>query len=137
MQSNDTPFSSVESVLDVGVDDNVQDKIVNLWADMNVDDILLDIDIDIDTDSSTTSEPIIVKTENAPDIIFSLLSNIECLNSAKKFYIKLRPSEHTIHFKGIGLVFKHRPDVTIAVKPYGACLFNSMSLLLCGTDVYS
>ena len=32
MQSNDTPFSSDESVLDVGVDDNVQDKIVNPWG---------------------------------------------------------------------------------------------------------
>ena len=137
MQSNDTPFSSDESVLDVGVDDNVQDKIVNPWGDMNVDDILLDIDIDIDTDSSTTSEPIIVKPEKAPDIIFSPLSNTECLNSAKKFYIKLRPSKHTIHFKGIGLVFKNRPVVTIAAKPNGACLFSSMSLLLFGTDVYS
>ena len=74
---------------------------------------------------------------NPPDVVFSLLSNIECLNSAQKFYIKLRPSDHTIHFKGIGLVFKHRPIVTIAAKPNGACLFNSMSLLLCGTDVYS
>ena len=67
----------------------------------------------------------------------SPLSNTECLNSAKKFYIKLRPSDHTIHFKGIDLVFKHMPVVTIAAKPNGACLFNSMSLLLCGTDVYS
>ena len=90
MQSNDTPFSSDESVLDGGVDDNVQDKIVNPWGDMHVDDIPLDIDID--TDSSTTSEPIVVKTEKAPDIIFSPLSNTERLNSAKKFYIKLRPS---------------------------------------------
>ena len=35
------------------------------------------------------------------------------------------------------MVIKHRPVVTIAAKPNGACLFNSMSLLLCGTDVYS
>ena len=35
------------------------------------------------------------------------------------------------------MVFKHRPVVTIAAKPNGACLFNSMSLLLCGTNVYS
>ena len=33
MQSNDTPFSSDELVLNVGVDDNVQDKIVNPWGD--------------------------------------------------------------------------------------------------------
>ena len=51
---------------------------------MNVNDIPLDID----TDSSTKSEPIVVKTEKPPDVVFSLLSNIEHLNSAKKFYIK-------------------------------------------------
>ena len=120
MQSNDTPFSSDESVLDVGVDDYVQDnhKIFNLWGNMNVNGILLDIDTD--TDSSTNNEPVIVKAEKPPDV-FSPLSNIERLNSAKKFYIKLRPSDHTIHFKGIGLVFKHRPVVTIAAKPNGAC----------------
>ena len=132
MQSNDMPFSSDESVLDVGMDDYVQDnhKIFNPWGDMNVNDIPLDID----TDSSTNTEPVI---EKPPDVVFTPLSNTEHLNSAKKFYIKLRPSGHTIHFKGIGLVFKHRPVVTIAAKPNGACLFNSMLLLLCGTDVYS
>ena len=97
MQSNDMPFSSDESVLDVGVDDNVQDKIFNPWGDMNVNDIPLDIDTD--TNSSTKSEPIIVKAEKPPDVVFSPLSNIECLNSAKRFYIKLRLSEHTIPFK--------------------------------------
>ena len=35
------------------------------------------------------------------------------------------------------MVFKHRPVVTIAAKPNGPCLFNSTSLLLCGTDMYS
>ena len=137
MQSNDTPFSSDESVLDVGVNIYVQDnhKMLNPWGDMNVNDIPLDIDTD--TDSSTKSEPVIVKAEKPADVIFSPLSNMECLNSAKTFYIKLRPSGQTIHFKGTGLVFKHRPVVTTAAKPNGACLFNSMLLLLCGTDVYS
>ena len=102
---------------------------------MNVNEIPLDTDTH--TDSSTNNEPVIVKAEKPPDVVFSPLSNIERLNSAKKFHIKLRPSDHTIHFKGIGLVFKHRPVVTIAAKPNGACLFNSMSLLLCGTDMYS
>ena len=139
LQSNDMPFSSDESVLGVGVDDYVQgnDKIFNPWGDMNVNDIPLEIDTDTDTDSSMYKEPLIVKVEKPPDVVFSPLSNIECLNSAKKFYIKLRPSDHTIHFKGIGLVFKHRSVVTIVAKPDGACLFNSMSLLLCGSDVFS
>ena len=85
MQSNDTLFSSDELVLDAGIDENVQenDKIFSPWGDMNINDIPLDIDIDTDTDSSTKSEPIIVKTEKPPDVVFSLLSNIEHLNSAK------------------------------------------------------
>ena len=70
MQSNDTPFSSDESVLDVGVDEC---KVDNLWGDMDVNDIPLDVD----TDSSTDSEPLIVKAENPPDVVFSPLSNIE------------------------------------------------------------
>ena len=137
MQSNDMPFSSDESVLDVGVDDYVQEnrKIFNPWGKMNVNDIPLDIDTD--TDSSMNNEPVIVKEKQAPDVVFNPLSNIEHLNTATKFYIKLRPSDHTIHFEGIGLVFKHRPFVTIAAKPNGAYLFNSMLLLLCGTDMYS
>ena len=131
MQSNDTPFSSDKSVLDVGVDYFLEDnhKFDNPWGDMNVNDIPLDIN----NDSSTDNEPVIVKSENPPDVVFSPLSNTECLNSAKKFYIKLRPSDHTICFKGIGLVFKHRPVVTIAAKPSGTCPFNSMSLFLCST----
>ena len=98
MQSNDMPFSSDESVLDVGMDDYVQDnnKIFNPWGDMNVNDI--PSDIDTDTDSSMNNEPVIVKAENPPDVVFTPLSNIERLNSAKKFHIKLRPSDHTIHF---------------------------------------
>ena len=102
---------------------------------MNVNDILLDIDTD--TDSSTDNKPYIVQVQKPVDVVFSPLSNIEHLNAAKKFHIKLRPSDHTIRFKGIGLVFKHRPVITIAAKPDGACLFNSVSLLLCGTDMYS
>ena len=118
MQSNDTPFLSDELVLDVGIDENVQetDKILNPWGDMNVNDIPLDIETDTDTDSSTKSEPITVKTEKPPDVVFSPLSISEHLNSAKRFYIKLRPSEHTIHFKGTDLVFKHRSVATIAAK---------------------
>ena len=60
---------------------------------MNVNDIPLDIDTDTNTDSSIKNEPIIVKAEKPPDVV---LSNIECLNSSKKFYIKLRQFEHTI-----------------------------------------
>ena len=105
MQSNDTPFSSDESVLDVAVDYNVRDKIFNPWGDMNVNDIPLDI-TDTDTDSSTTSELMVVKTDQTPEVIFSPLSNIEHLNSTRNFHIKLKPSKHTIHLRGIGLVFK-------------------------------
>ena len=68
---------------------------------------------------------------------FSPLSNIECLNAAKKFYIKLQTSDYTVSYRGIGLVFKHKPVVTVSAKPDDVCLFNSISFLLCGPDVYS
>ena len=81
LQSNDMPFSPDESVLDVGVDDYVQGnyKIFNPWGDMNVNDIPLETDMDTDTDSSTNKEPLIVKAEKRPDVVFSPLSNIEHL----------------------------------------------------------
>ena len=72
---------------------------------MNVNDIPLDI-TDTDTDSSTTSELMVVKTDQTPEVIFSPLSNIEHLNSTRNFHIKLKPSKHTIHLRGMGLVFK-------------------------------
>ena len=92
MQSNNTPFSSDEFLLDLCVDDC---KVYNLWGNMNVNDIPLDID----TDSSTDNEPYIVQVQKPVDVVFSPLSNIKHLNGAKKFHIKLRPSDHTIHFK--------------------------------------
>ena len=41
-----------------------------------------------DTNSNTSSKPAIVNSEEPPDVVFSPLSNIECLNTAKKFKYK-------------------------------------------------
>ena len=119
-------------------------------GDMDVQEIPLDIkheELDVMSDntsinsssssSSISGSPIITGVEKAPDVIFSPLSNINRLNAAKKFHIKLRPSGHIVSHRGIGFVFKHKPVVTVSAKPDGACLFNSISLLLSGSDVYS
>ena len=89
--------------------------------------------------SSTSSSGSIIITgiEKGPDVIFSPLSNIDRLNAAKKFHIKLQPSDHIVSHRGIGFVFKQKLVVTVSANADGACLFNSISLLLSGTDVYS
>ena len=84
--------------------------------------------------SFSSSSPTITCVEKSPDAIFSPLSNTECLNAAKKFHVKLQPSDHIVSYRGIGLVFKHKPLVTVSAKPDGACLFNSISLLLSGSE---
>ena len=163
IQSNDRPFSSDESVIKVlsekhysshnDSDDiycNDIDNKNNPWGDMDIQEIPLDIkheELDVMSDnasinsssssSSSSGSPIITGVEKAPGVIFSPLSNIDCLNAAKKFHIKMRPSDHIVSHRGIGFVFKHKPVVTVSAKPDGACLFNSIPLLLSGSDVYS
>ena len=156
MQSSDSLFSSNESVLEVCsvnknncsshdyCDDVYKNK--NPWGDMDIQDIPLDIkhkepetvsdNSSIDS-SPRSSPPTITCVEKGPDVIFSPLCNIERLNAAKKFHVKLQPSDHIVSYRGIGLVFKYKPIVTLSAKPGGECLFNSISLLLSGSDVYS
>ena len=161
IQSNDRPFSSDESVIRVvsekhysshndsdDVDCDDIDNKSNPWGDMDVQEIPLDIkheELDVMSDntsinsssssSSSSGSPIITGVEKAPDVIFSPLSNIDRLNAAKKF--QLRPSDHIVSHRGIGFVCKHKPVVTVLAKPDGVCLFNSISLLFSGSDVYS
>ena len=105
MQSNDSPFSSDESVLKVCSvndnnhynDDDYHDDHHNNnpWGDMDVRDIPLDIkDEQADTmsnnssinSSSSSSSPTVTGVKKAPDVIFSPLSNMEHLNAAKRSY---------------------------------------------------
>ena len=163
IQSNDRPFSSNESVIEVvsekhysshndsdDVDCNDIDNKNNPWGNMDVQEIPLDMkheELDGMSDytsinsssssSSSSGSSIITGIEKGPDVILSPLSNIDRLNTAKKFHIKLRPSDHIVSHRGIGFVFKHKPVVTVSANPDGACLFNSISLLLSETDVYS
>ena len=155
MQSNNSPFSSDESVLKVCIvnENNCSshdycddvDNNNNPWGDMDIQDIPLDIKHEVpetvsdnsSIDSSfSSSSPTITCIEKGPDVIFSPLSNTKHLNAAKKFHVKLQPSDHIVSYRGIGLVFKHKPVVTVSAKPDGACLFNSISLLLSGSDMY-
>ena len=52
--------------------------------------------------SSSSTLPTVTGVKKAPDVIFSPLSNMEHLNTAKKFNIKLQPSDHTVSYRGIG-----------------------------------
>ena len=122
IQSNDRPFSSDESIIEVvsekfysshndsdEVDCDDIDNKNNPWGDMDVQEIPLDMKYEeLDemsnntsinsSSSSTSSSGSFIKTgiEKGPDVIFSPLSNIDRLNAAKKFYIKLRPSDHIV-----------------------------------------
>ena len=108
MQSNDSLFSSDESVLKVCSvndnndydDDDYNDDYHNNnpWGDMDIRDIPLDVkDEQADTmsnnsstnSSSSGSSPTVTGVKKAPDVNFSPLSHMERLNAAKKFYIKL------------------------------------------------
>ena len=115
IQSNDRLFSSDESVIEVvsekhysshndsdDVDCDDIDNKNNPLGDMDVQEIPLDIkheELDVMSDntsissssssSSSSGSPIITGVEKAPDVIFSPLSNINRLNAAKKFHIKL------------------------------------------------
>ena len=117
IQSNDRPFSSDESVIEVvsekhysshndsdDVDCKDIDNKNNPWGDMDVQEIPLDIkheeldgmsnNTSINSSSSSSSSSgscIITGIEKGPDVIFSPLSNIDHLNAAKKLHIKLRP----------------------------------------------
>ena len=152
IQSNDRPFSSDESVIEVvsekhysshndsnDVDCDAIDNKNNPWGNMDVQEIPLDIKHEeLDGMSNNTSiNSSSSSSSSSPDVIFSPLSNIDRLNAAKKFHIKLRPSDHILSHRGIGFVFKHKPVVTVSANPDGACLFKSISLLLSGSDVYS
>ena len=106
MQSNHSPFSSDESVLEVcsvNVNNNdghndCDDDNNNPWGDMDIHDIPLDIKYEepetmsdnssIDS-SSSSSSPTVTGVEKGPVVILSPLSNIECRNAAKNFFIKL------------------------------------------------
>ena len=132
IQSNDRPFSSDESFIEVvsekhysshndsdDVDCKAIDNKNNPWGDMDIREIPLDIEheeldgmsdktsINSSSSSSSSSDScIITGIEKGPDVIFSPLSNIDHLNAAKKFHIKLRPSDHVVSHRGIGFVFK-------------------------------
>ena len=135
MQSNDSPFSSNESVLEVCIvnENNCSshdycddvDNNNNPWGYMDIQDIPLDIKHEVpetvsdnsSIDSSfSSSSPTITCVEKGRDVIFSPLSNTEHLNAAKKFHVKLRLSDHIVSYRGIGLVFKHKPVVTVSAN---------------------
>ena len=71
-----------------------------------------------------------------PVMYFNPLTDIDQYQAALKFNIKLGPS-HMVKTSGNGTVCHTPPEIFIEAVGNGACLFNSVSILLTGSDTYS
>lgn len=74
--------------------------------------------------------------KNIP-VHFYPLDAEERSEAAKKLHVRVRMEEQNVQNRGIGEVFRTDPVVSIQAKPDGACLFNTLSLLVTGRDLYS
>ena len=54
-----------------------------------------------------------------------------------RFNLVLKTERHKVVNVGMGLPCKFPPEITVASCGDGACLFNSMSILMSGRDTYS
>ena len=71
-----------------------------------------------------------------PVTYFNPLTDIDWYQAVLKFNIKLGPS-HVVKTSGNGTVCYTPPEIFIEALGNGACLFNSVSILLTGSDTYS
>ena len=135
MSSREMPPSSDESdTIDVG-----SDSVQGLFGNIKVEPVPVKIVDDlIDNNLDDTDEMIIVMhTAEAKQLNFNPLTDEDRHVAALKFSLIINGNSHPVHNKGIGMALKSPPTVTITAHGNGACLFNSMSLLLCGRDTYS
>ena len=133
--------SAEESLIDVGEIEGSPNKTNNPWGDIDVNDIPIEIveDLHEELDTSDADEEIEVERpdKNPPQVIFSPLDARERAAAAKKMCVCVQIEENAVQYRGKGKTFTKEPVVSIQAKPDGACLFNTMSLLLTGSDVYS
>ena len=135
MSSREMPPSSDESdTIDVSTD-----SVQELFDNIKVEPIPVEIVDDLmDNNLDNTDETIIVThTSEAEWFKFNPLTDEDRHVAALKFSLIINGKSHPIHNKGIGMDLNSPPTVTITAHGNGACLFNSMSLLLCGRDTYS
>ena len=131
MSSCEMPVSSDESE----TTDVVNDRNINPWGDIPVDDIPIEILEDLHTDSDSSCDVIDVQTP--PPMIFNPLSVKQCKMAGLKFFLVLNPSTHMVNNSGVGKMFNRDPVITISAKLDGSCLFNTFSILLAGRETYS
>ena len=134
VSSTEMPLSSDDSeTIDVG--NERADAFLNLWGDLNVDEIPLEI-VD-DLHQTGDSDLTIVGEESKNEHQFIPLNNDDHKQVGLKFGLALNNIDHLLNFKGVGKHLPNPPVVTISAKSDGGCLFNSLSILLSGRDIYA
>ena len=134
VSSTEMPLSLDDSeTIDVG--NERAEAVLNPWGDLNVDEIPIEI-VD-DLHQTGDSDLTIVGEESQNEHQFIPLNNDDHKQVGLKFGLALNNTNHLLHFKGVGKQLPNPPVVTISAKLDGGCLFNSLSILLSGRDVYA
>ena len=124
----EVPVSSDESeTIDVGVEQNP-------WGEILVSEIPIEI-VDNLNESSLSAK--VEHIDAGPVVYFTPLNDQDRINVGLKFNLVFKTETHKVVNFGIGLPCKSPPEITIESCGDGACLFNSMSILLSGRDTYS
>ena len=98
----------------VGVDNKMDIQIHNHSNSDSTSDSSLDENCSSPKSDDSVSVSCI---EEAPELVFNPLSNSERIYTAQKLCIKLRTNDKAWCYKGIGLIFKCKPVVTISATP--------------------
>ena len=106
---------------------------------MDIDDIPIEIvdDLMFSGDEESTEGLQIIKTSNAPLIVYNPLTVENCRIAGLKFSLVINGNNHPVRYSGIGNPCPCPPIITQSAHANGACLFNSLSMLLSGRDTYS
>lgn len=126
--------SSDDSILDVGIDNVMSTPKKNPWGDMDVNEIPIEIVDNLydSFDSSMNSEIQVPKTKFVP------LNAQQRSIASGKLCVRVRDNDTYVQNRGIGEFFDNNgPVVSIQAAANGACLFNTISLLLTGQEMYS
>ena len=134
VSSTEMPLSSDDSET-IDVSNERADSVLTPWGDLNVDEIPLEI-VD-DLHQTGNSDLTIVGEESKNEHQFIPHNNNDQKQLGLKFGLALNNTNHLLHFKGVGKHLPNPPVVTISAKPDGGYLFNSLSILLSGRDIYA
>ena len=130
VSSQEMPLSSDDSeTIDVVGLDNPR----NPFSDMDVNDIPIEIVDNLNDKSDVT----VTKVDPPPVCLFTPISDQDCVKAALKFSFVINPTSHPVRFVGVGEKMSDPPTVTDSACGNGACLFNSLLMLLSGRDTYS